>query len=162
GPPWSRNRMHERTGLRGSRSPAPSSSGSDSRPKAPSPPSCIKRRRVSADGRSGIGSTRGALRVGTRNLPAESSLPTGRGSKALGGRPPARREWDLSVKGRSADSKVQPLVARRRRRREGAFPASARPDHAWPPVSLDASPWKVEDDPRPRLSCDRLLLQDAV
>ena len=32
--------------------------------------------RVSADGRSGIRSTRQALRVGTRNMSAESSLPT--------------------------------------------------------------------------------------
>ena len=41
--------MHERTDARGIRSPAWSSLGSDS-PKAPSPPICSKRRRVSADG----------------------------------------------------------------------------------------------------------------
>src|SRR5262245_51972732 len=91
GPPWSRNRMHERTRVRGARSLARSSSASD-RPKAPNPPSCSKRRRVSADGWSGIGSTRQALRVGTRNLPAERSLPTGdrRARRWAGDRKPGR------------------------------------------------------------------------
>src|SRR5262245_19729776 len=91
GPPWSRNRMHERTRVRGARSLARSSSGSD-RPKAPNPPSCSKRRRVSADGWSGIGSTRQALRVGTRNLPAARSVPTGdtRARRWAGDRPAGR------------------------------------------------------------------------